>query len=317
MTISNIEAVDASEQQHSGLETIESERKGDRRAGSLLVVPAMVGLGLFVVWPMADNFRLSLYDRRLTRAEAPFEGLQNWRSFLADESFRSSLGFTVLYATVTVTVSVALALTLAMALVDRPVLRRLVGPVVLFPLATALVVASVGWRFVFDLRGALNAALGVIGIDRVNWLNSTWNARLVVILVGIWSMTGFALLLYQAALAKIPAAVFEAAKVYDRWHGIRPKLALFVPLVSRTTVVAVVVSTIVTLRAFDHILAITEGGPNRATENLAFVAWQRSFRFYDLGEGAAASAILVALVLGIATTQILLLRRVSASESYA
>lgn len=105
--------------------------------------------------------------------------------------------------------------------------------------------------------------------------------------------------------------------MFGRWRGIRNKLTLIAPLVGRTTIVAIVVSTIVTLRAFDQILALTGGGPTGATENIAYLAWQRSFRFYDLGEGSAASAVLVVLVLLITGIELLVLRRLAAKGSYA
>jgi ABC-type sugar transport system permease subunit len=289
----------------------------DRTLGLVLVAPAVIGLGAFVVWPMLDTVRLSFFDRRLTTLAAPFEGLGNWISIFSDPAFLASLWFTALYATLTVAVSVVLALVLALTLLDKPVLRRIVGPLVLLPTATALVVASIGWRFVFDLRGVLNRFLGLFGVERINWLNEPATAQGVLIFVGIWSMTGFALLLYQAALSKIPRDVFDAAKIYGRWRGWRNKATLIAPLVNRTTIVAVVVSTIVTLRAFDQILALTLGGPNGATENLAYLAWQRSFRFYDLGEGAAASTVLVVLVLAVAAVELLLLQRLSKKGSYA
>jgi multiple sugar transport system permease protein len=289
----------------------------EKIVGALLVLPALVGLGVFVIWPMLDAVVLSFFDRRLTSRDAPFEGLGNWESIFADPAFISSLGFTALYALSTVAVSVLLALSLSLALIDRPALRRVVAPLVLLPTATALIVASIGWRFVFDLRGVLNRLLELVGIERVNWLNEEWTARFVLIFVGVWSMTGFALLLYQAALGAIPGHVFEAARVFGRWRGIRNKLTLISPLVSRTTIVAIVVSTIVTLRAFDQILALTGGGPTGATENIAYLAWQRSFRFYDLGEGSAASVVLVVLVLVITGVELLVLRRLAAKGSYA
>ncbi len=283
----------------------------DARFGLVLVAPAVLGVALFVIWPMIDAVRISFFDRRLTTRDAPFEGLSNWQSILSDPAFLSSLGFTAIYTVLTVIGSVVLALVLALSLIDRPLLRRIVGPLVLLPTATALIVASVGWRFVFDLRGALNRVLGVVGIERINWLGEEGTARAVLIIVGIWGMTGFALLLYQAALANVPGEGFDAARVFGRWRGIRNKATLIAPLVGRTTLVATVVSTIITLRAFDHILALTMGGPNGTTENLAYLAWQRSFRFYDLGEGAAASTVLMLLVFAVAGVELVLMRRMT------
>jgi multiple sugar transport system permease protein len=297
--------------------TVRRERLNDRMLGLVLVLPAFAGLVAFVVWPMIDALRTSFYDRRLTSRDAPFEGFDNWISIAHDPAFISSLGFTAIYAVATVTVGVGLALFLALVLVDRPWLRRIVGPLVLLPTATSLVVAAIGWRFVFDLRGVLNRGLELLGIERINWLDDPVTARLVLVFVGIWGITGFAMLLYQAALSAIPAEVFEAAKVYGRWRGTRNKVVFIAPLVSRTTIVAVVVNTIVALRAFDPIVALTEGGPESSTENLAYLAWQRSFRFYDLGEGSAASTVLVVLVLVITAAELLVLRRLASQRSFA
>ena len=297
--------------------TLREAARRDSRLGLVLVLPAVAGLALFVIWPMVDTVRISFFDRRLTTRDAPFEGWGNWVSVLSDPTFLSAFGFTSLYTVLTVAGSVVLALVLALALIDRPMLRRVVGGLVVLPTATALVVASVGWRFVFDLRGALNRLLGMVGIERINWLDEPATARGVLVLVGIWGMTGFALLLYQAALAKVPGDVVDAARVFGRWRGIRNKAVLIAPLVGRTTLVATVVSTIVTLRAFDHILALTMGGPNGATENLAYLAWQRSFRFYDLGEGAVASTVLMLLVFAVAGVELVLMRRLTRRGAFA
>lgn len=297
--------------------TIARERRTDGLLGVALLLPAAAGLGLFIVWPMADAVRLSFFDRRLTSRDAPFEGFDNWVAVLGDPAFAASLAYTSTFAVASVVVGVGLALALALALTDRPMLRRVVAPLVILPTATSLVVAAIGWRFVFDLRGALNQVLGVVGIERINWLGEPATAQFVVILVSVWGSAGFSLLLFQAALSAIPTETIEAARLFGRWRGVVNKLVYIAPLVGRTAIVAVVVATIVALRAFDVILVLTAGGPSAATENLAYLAWQRSFRFYDLGEGAAASTVLTVLVLVITAIELLALRRLARRGSYA
>jgi multiple sugar transport system permease protein len=277
--------------------------------GWLLLVPAAAALVAFVIGPMVANVFISLRDERLTTPSAPYVGLRNWEKLIDDGTIWSSLALTLVYTAITVAASVALALALALSLIDRPFLRPVVGAIVVLPVATALIVACAGWRLLFDVSGGINAALAWFGIAGPNWLNEPTPARVVIIVVGFWSMTGFALLVYQAALSRVPSSLIDAARLFDSWEGIRPKFRLVVPLLWRTTAVAILFSTIVALRAFDQIYALTSGGPYGTTQTLAFLSWQQSFQFYNLGAGAVAATILVLLVLVVSAVELAFLRR--------
>jgi len=277
--------------------------------GWLLLAPALTMLAAFVLVPMVLNVVISFQDRTLTTPEWDWVGLDNWRLLLEDGSLRSVVQFTALYTAVTVTGAVALGLACALALFDRPWLRRVVGTLILLPLATSLVIAAAGWRLVFDLAGVLNEALRAIGVDGPNWLNEPRPAQAAVIIVGLWAQVGFSLLLYQAALAQVPGSLVDAARLYGSWRGIAVKARLFVPLMRRTTVVCVVISTIIAIRAFDQVYALTQGGPFGESRTLAYLSWEQSFQFFNLGAGAAASSALVALVLVVTALELAVLGR--------
>lgn len=300
-----------------GVITTAAVRRQEKWLGAAVLAPAAIALVAFVMWPMIDAIRLSFFDRRLTSREAPFEGFSNWLAVASDPAFAASLWFTALLAVSSVVIGVGLAVTIALALADRPRLRRVVAPLVILPAATSLVVAAIGWRFVFDLRGVLNRSLELFGIERINWLGEPATAQFVVVLVTVWGSTGFSMLLVQAALGALPAPLIEAARSFGVWRGVVNKTVYIAPLIGRTIMVATVVATIVALRAFDAIVALTEGGPQNATENLAYLAWQRSFRFYDLGEGAVASTVLALVVIVVTVAELVVLRRLSQRGSYA
>jgi multiple sugar transport system permease protein len=289
-----------------------SERRRRWREGSLgalLLVPPGVMLVVFFLGPMVANVLISFHDRRLTTTASPWVGWRNWERLFADGTLGDAVVLTVIYSVVTVVVSVALGLALALYLLDRPMMRRIVATLVVLPLATSLVIASVGWKLVFAETGVLNEALGWIGIAGPNWLNEPTPAKAVIIVVGIWSQAGFALLLYQAGLASIPSSTIDAARLYAVWRGFAWKWRLIVPLLSRTTVVVVVVATTIALRSFDQVYALTKGGPAGATRTLSYLVYQDSFVFFNLGRGAAAATLLVLMVLLAVGVQFLLLKR--------
>jgi ABC-type sugar transport system permease subunit len=262
---------------------------------------------------MGQDVVVSLHDKRLTSTEEPYVGLDNWRRMLDDGTLVDSITLTLAYTVITVGVSVVFALCLALFLHDRPWLRRIATTIIVLPIATSLIIASVSWRLIFDVSGGLNQALEWLGLDGPNWLNEPTPARAVIMVVGIWAQAGFALLLYQAGLARVPPSLLQAARLYGVGRGLRYKLYLVVPLLHRTTGVVLVVSTLIALRAFDQIYALTHGDPYGTTRTLAFLAWQQSFVFFDLGLGAVTATVLVGLVLivvAVETAMVWTLRRI-------
>jgi multiple sugar transport system permease protein len=277
----------------------------------LLLAPAAAALLAFVVIPMLWGVAVSFQDRRLTGSDTEWVGLDNWSRLLEDGTLRATIGFTLLSTVVVVATSALLGVALAVALLDRPWLRRVVGTLVVLPIATSLVVSSAGWRLLFDIQGGLDQLLGAVGIDGPNWLNETAWAKLAIVVVGFWAQAGFALLLYQAALSQLPPSLVDAARVYGCWRGVRHKARLVLPLLHRTTAVVVIVSSIVALRTFDQVYTLTAGGPYGETRTLAFATWEQAFRFFDLGSAAVTSTLLVLLVLLVTAAEVLVLRRIA------
>ncbi|MDY7103494.1 MAG: sugar ABC transporter permease [Actinomycetota bacterium] len=274
-----------------------------------LLAATVAQLGLFVLWPLVGNAIVSTQDRRLTRRDAPGVGLENWRAVLAEGDVHRSLRFTLLYAVVVVVATVVVAMAAALALHDRPVLRRLTGNAIVLPIATSLSIAAVGWRLVFGLDGPINQVLDLVAVDGPNWLRDPATAPWVVILVGLWADTGLLFLLFSASLSRVPPSLVSAARVFGRWRGVVHKYQLFVPQLRRTIVVASVLATVSALQSFDQVLLLTDGGPDGVTRTLAFLAWERSFRFFDLGDGAVISMLLAAAIAVLAVAVSVTLRR--------
>jgi raffinose/stachyose/melibiose transport system permease protein len=241
--------------------------------------------------------------------KATYVGLDNFRQIFKDPVRKDALAHTVELAVVFVicvnVLGLALALAINRALKTRHFIRALLfAPVVLTPLATSYI-----WGFIFQTDGPLNAVLGSIGLDSLQktWLGDPTWALWCITVVFIWQGTGIAVLIYLAGLQGIPQELDEAAAVdgASTWYRVR---RVTLPLLAPAMTVNVTLALIQGLRAFDQILALTNGGPLNATETLATQVWKQTFVNGRFGYGAALAVVLTVLVAAASLIQLALLR---------
>jgi ABC-type sugar transport system permease subunit len=275
-----------------------------RLLGPALVLPAVLLIGLVIAYALGYAFYLSFHEvgiRALRGGGAPFVGLQNYRTVLADSLFWSSLRHTLAFAGAAVILEVLLGPAIALAMNQAGVrLAAVTQALILLPWAVPPVVNGVMWSFLFNSKyGYVNALLLRLGLisDSVQWVSHPVLALVVVVLAYVWRTTPFAVLLFHAALRSIPPEVFEAATVdgAGAWQRVRH---VTLPLLVPTFVVLLVLRTVFAFMVFDEILAITDGGPGDSTWVATWYIYSFAFRYVKLGVGSAASYLL-SLVVGL------------------
>jgi raffinose/stachyose/melibiose transport system permease protein len=241
--------------------------------------------------------------------EATYIGFDNFSRIFDDPVAKDSILHTIELAVVFVVAVNVLGLSFALAihraLKTRHFIRALLfAPVVLTPLATSYI-----WGFIFQTEGPLNSILGTVGLDSLQetWLGDPTWALWCICAVFIWQNTGIAVLIYLAGLQGIPEELDEAAMVdgASTWYRIR---RVTLPLLAPAMTVNITLALIQGLRAFDQILALTNGGPLNATETLATQVWKQTFVNGRFGYGAALAVVLTVLVAAAAMVQLALLR---------
>ncbi|MTV25648.1 sugar ABC transporter permease [Nitriliruptoraceae bacterium ZYF776] len=273
----------------------------------MFLAPALLLMGVYLLWPIAQSLQLSLFRWDGVAADPTFIGGANWRRLLGDDvfwlAFRNNL--------VLVVVSLAVQLPIAMALavlLDR-VGRRLARALRLVwfvPLLLSTVAVGVLFRSIYDNNfGLLNAALELVGLDALTrpWLGDPGTALPAVIMVVVWQFVPFYMLLFAAGLADLPGDLRDAARVDGAtenqffWRVALPNLK---PLVG----IAAVLSLIGALKYFDIVWVMTGGGPVHRTELMATYMFTRAFRANEVGYGAtiASALFLSVLVASLATT---------------
>ena len=267
------------------------------------MAPALLLLGLFVLYPIAYLFYLSFTAGSFTRAGVHWVGLKNYWRLLLNPDFWQVLGNTVYFTLATVIPSLLLPLGLAVLLNRTIALRDLLRAAYFLPSITSLVAVGLGWRWLFQTEGPLNQWLETLGLTPIPWLSSTVWAMPVLILLSIWKQLGFNLVVFLAGLQTIPASRYEAAELdgaaswQQFWHitlpGLRP-----------TLIFAAVTTAIFTLRSFEQVYVITGGGPLNTTNLLVYYIYEQAFAQFDFGYAAAAATLLLGATLVLVYVQL-------------
>ena len=263
-----------------------------------LMLPAALLIGALAIWPILRVLLLSFFDADYDLDGAPFVGLANYDEALSNRFFRRSIVNTLTFTIVASVAEVALGLGLALLVHRRFPGRRLVLPLLIFPLVLSTMVISAIWRswYHYDL-GYLNALLTAVGLHPVRWLASPDLALWSIILVDVWQYTPLAFLILLAGLQSIPVSVYEAARL-DGAGPLRLFRDITLPLLAGHLALALLLRTVDTFKLFDKVFAMTGGGPGIATETMSLFVQRHAFRFNEMGL-ASAAAVLMLLISGL------------------
>jgi multiple sugar transport system permease protein len=273
-----------------------SARKG--RTGILLTAPAILALGITVVYPLIWTVSLSLQKFSLGVNAAPptFAGLDNYLRVLRSPAFRQALLQTLGYVAVTLAVELALALPIAVILQRETRGRRRLRLVIAVPLMIAPVVASLAFKFLFsDGYGLVNRGLDLIGVGGVSWFANVWLARGTVLVTNLWLALPFVVLVLLAGLSSISDDLKQAARM-DGATSWQIFTRITVPLLKPAILIILVIRLADAFRTFDAVYVLTGGGPANSTEVMSSYLYKLMFNNADFAGGAAATVIFVLII---------------------
>lgn len=270
--------------------------------------PYLAVFAVFWAWPIVQSIVFSLQNTR--GARAVFSLSANWGRLAEDPVFLRALAHTLIFLVVQVPLMLALAILLAAAL-NSPRLKA--RGLFRFAFFAPVVVGEVAYSTVFRLLfngqyGAVNKALGAIGIAGPDWLNQPVSAFAVLVIAVTWRWTGYNAIIVLAGLQSIPGDLYEAAEIdgVPRW---RQFWSITLPLLMPVIAFAAVLSIIGSLQLFAEPHLITREGPGGATETLGTYLYQQGFRAFNFGYAAAIGYAAAMLALVVSLAQMALLRR--------
>lgn len=263
----------------------------------LFLGPSLTFLCLYLVYPVFDSFYLSLYDRNGDK----FVGLGNYLWLFNNPEFRESLFNNVLWLLIVPAASTFLGLVIA-ALTDKVSWGNIAKSMIFMPMAISFIGASIIWKFVYDYRapgseqiGILNAVVEYFGGTAQPWITLPFWNNIFLMVILIWIQTGFAMVILSAALRGIPEETVEAA-VLDGANGVQIFFKILIPQIWGTIAVVWTTITILVLKVFDIVLAMTNG--QWSTQVLANMMFDWMFRGGgDFGRGAAIAVVIMVAVI--------------------
>lgn len=263
--------------------------------GFAFVVPALLFFAVFKFGPMIWAVELSFTDFDMV-STPEWVGIENYVKLADNPVFRASLLNTFVYIAGSTGLIAIIGLALALAVSTAvPGARACMTAMFLTNLMPIIAVTLV-WRFLLHPFGLINQLLAPFGFGRVDWLTDDDLAMLAIIAVTAWRFAPYFMVVYLAGLLAIPRDYYEAAEI-DGAGPVRRLVHITLPLLMPTIFFVVVVSALLSSRIFLMPYIMTGGGPGDATRVLSMLIYETGFSYMKMGEAAAISVVLFAIML--------------------
>ncbi|MCX2455898.1 sugar ABC transporter permease [Lacticaseibacillus nasuensis] len=275
----------------------------------LMLLPDTIGLAIFIFVPMLFAVYTSFHSWNGIEP-MKFIGLANYKRLIGDVDFWTSLVVTLKYSIVYIPAVYCVSLGLAL------LINKLRGKFELFtrmafflPYSISTVVAGLLWMFMYDPKsGYFNVILSKLGIPKQQFLASSSQALLSVVVVSVWLIVGYNMIIFLAALKEVPLDYYEAADL-DGASAVQKFLHITLPSIKNTSLFILVVTTIGSFQVFDQIKVMTNGGPAKATEVTVFHIYNQAFTLFDFGYSSTMAVALLVIIMILSLFQFKLLGR--------
>lgn len=290
-------------------------RLGEYATGYSFILPQMAGFVLFVLLPLINVFIYSFQDKNILFGTNAFCGWNNYAKLFRDPLFFLTLKNTLIFSVFLVPLNLSLALGMALYLAEGKTGTRYIRTVIFLPVVTSGVAWSIVWTYLLQggTAGPVNWVLAQLGIQGPNWLQEKGWAMAAVVITRVLKNLGTNVLVFYGAVMNLPDGIVEAARI-DGASGWRLFRRIKLPLLMPTVLMASIVTMIGSMRVFDTIKLMTEGGPEGSTMVLVYYIYYQGFKAYKSGYASAVAVILFLIMLLMTLLQWTARKRVSHYE---
>lgn len=271
--------------------------RGDRFAAiALLGIPLLFEV-VWVMWPAIQSIGISTLRWNGT-SDATFIGGENFTNLLSDPYFMTAFSNNAKWLLVFGVLSVLGGLALALVLHEQIKGWKIYRSAFFTPIAVSFVVTGFIWKWMFAPSGVVNSGLGAVGLEQFvsNWLGDEDLVLWAVIVAAVWRQVGYVMILFLAGLKSVDVSTIEAATVdgANYWQRLRN---VVLPALAPSVATVVSVTVIDSMRTFDIVWSMTQGGPFNSTQVLSTLMWREAFGNYNLGYASAIAVVILLLTL--------------------
>jgi sn-glycerol 3-phosphate transport system permease protein len=274
----------------------------------MLVIPCAI-LVAFTHYPAIMALINSFWNNASSRRPSRFVGVENYQAMLADDRLAQVLVNSTIYALGTVPLAIGLAIGMALLVNSRLPGTAFMRLSFFLPTMLPMIAVANIWLFFYAPGiGLASQILGIFGLPSINFLGQTETALGSMMFVAIWKEAGLFMIFYLAALQSVPTNLKDAAKLEGAGR-IRVFIDVVLPLLRPTTIFVAVNALINAFRLVDHVVVMTEGGPNNSSALLLYYIYEVTFRQRDFAYGATLTVLMVVLLGILAVIQFWVLNR--------
>ncbi len=272
----------------------------------LYLAPSILLLTIFLFLPILFVIYLSFTNGNIINLQ--WIGLRNYQKLAIDPDFTQILFNTSYFSLFTIIPSIFIPLLLAILLDQKILFQNFFRTAYFIPSISSLVAIGLGFRWLFQNNGPVNHLLIQINYEPISWFNSTIWAMPILIIFSTWRQLGFNFVIFLAGLQILPQNRYEAAEL-DGANFYSKICHITLPGLRPTLILTTITTTIFTLRSFEQVYVITNGGPENSTNILAYYVYQEAFGQFHFGYAAASTSLLLIISFLLVLVQLKILKK--------
>jgi multiple sugar transport system permease protein len=271
----------------------------ERYKGYLLILPTVLIMALFTLYPLLDSLRIAFTDKSVLRDTFSYVGLANFSRMLTDDIFWLSLSHSLVLTVVVILLQFVLGLVLALAMQQKLPGMALFKSIIMASWVIPIAATVIMFKFMAQPDiGLINIVLKAIGLSNLNryWLGDPSVALAFIILLHLWRNVPFYGIAFLAAIQAIPKAHYEAAAM-DGANAWQRLIYITLPGMRSMIMVMVTLHVLWTFNNFDIVYLATGGGPINTTDVLPVYVYRQAWDSYSLGYGASIGAVMLVILM--------------------
>jgi len=272
----------------------------------LFILPIFTLFFIFIVYPIIYNIAISFYDWNGISIDKVFVGLDNYKTVLADPILYKILKNFIIFALSTIIIQSVFGMLFASFFINQIKLSEFYRILFYLPvIVTPSIIGQVFSKFFETNRGYFNTFLRSINLDFLcnQWLASPKFALGCIIFVNIWQWTGYSMLLYYAGMLNISSDIYEAAKI-DGANKVKQFTKITFPLLRGTHYTLFILGMLGSLKLYDLVYILTDGGPSYATETFSTYIQRLTFDMFKQGQASTTIIIMFSIAMIITIFQL-------------
>lgn len=263
----------------------------------LILSPALFILAAMTIYPILNVFFISFQDWVLLKTPAPtgWNAGANYIRTFTDPSFWNSVFVTFIFTLVSVSLSIIIAVAIALQLYPKGIFRTILKACLIFPYAISPALKGYTWKFMLNPHyGIIDKIVGwlIPPMKDVVFLGTGPGALFWLAYTEIWGWAPFLALVFIGALDMIHPDVFAAARI-DGASKLQMLRYIKIPLILPVLLMVTLLKTIFSVKIFDQVMTMTNGGPGQSTETINFLIYKNGFKFFEMGYASAQSVLLI------------------------